>query len=225
MLTTLWKCIILAYFSKTFNKPRVNFLRVWTKKTIIWKFWQIFEIFRNFTSENCKQCIILAYFSNMLTNYAFIFCAFGRKTQIVGKFSENFEIFWSKFYRKIEFFNFFYFFENLLLKIELSEITPNFYNNFFRFWGVGEFSPPPGFALGVGGLRCSSSDPEKFSEFLKKEMKTLQVFDNLDGKFAICHNCLNSLSNISRKFEQKFRKIWEYTFVWGWGKLANLLES
>ena len=76
-----------SIFSKTFNKPCVNFLRVWTK------------------------------------------------TQIVGKFWENFEIFCWKFYRKIEFFILFYFyffifFENLLLKIELSEITPFFYNIF-----------------------------------------------------------------------------------------------
>ena len=37
--------------------------------------------------------------------------------------------------------------EILLLKIEPSEITPVFYNNFFRFGG-GEFSPrsPPGYA-------------------------------------------------------------------------------
>ena len=39
-------------------------------------------------------------------------------------------------------FLFFIFFENLLLKIELSEITPFFYNNFFGFGG-GEFPPFP----------------------------------------------------------------------------------
>ena len=40
------------------------------------------------------------------------------------------------------------FFENLLLKIEPSEITPVFYNSFFRFRG-GDFPPfPPGYALG-----------------------------------------------------------------------------
>ena len=58
------------------------------------------------------------------------------------KLLENFEIFWWKFYWKIEFF---IFFENLLLKIELSEITPFFYNNFFGFGGGGisPLSPPP----------------------------------------------------------------------------------
>ena len=86
------------------------------------------------------------------------FCAFGRKTLIVGKFWENFEIFWWKFYRKIEFFIyflflFFIFFENLLLKIELSEKRQFFYNNFFRFRGGGNFPPfPPGYAL---GMKCS----------------------------------------------------------------------
>ena len=38
--------------------------------------------------------------------------------------------------------------EKLLLKIEPSEITSFFYNNFFPFGGGGEFShrPPPGYA-------------------------------------------------------------------------------
>ena len=42
----------------------------------------------------------------------------------------------------------FIFFEKVLLKIELSEITPFFYNNFFGFgrgWGFPPF--PPGYAL------------------------------------------------------------------------------
>ena len=44
---------------------------------------------------------------------------------------------------------FYFFFENLLLKIELSEITPFFYNNFFGFGGGVEISPlsPPGYTL------------------------------------------------------------------------------
>ena len=73
------------------------------------------------------------------------FYAFGRKTQIVWKFWEHFEIFWWKLYRKIEFFifyfDFFMFFENLLLKIEPSEITPFFYNIFSVSWGVSPLSP------------------------------------------------------------------------------------
>ena len=54
----------------------------------------------------------------MLTNHALT----------VGKF-------WWKLYRKIEFL--FFLLENLLLKIEPSEITPFFYNNFFGFGGGG----------------------------------------------------------------------------------------
>ena len=41
-LRKLQKCIILAYFSKKFNKPCVNFSRVRTKNTNCW------EILRNF---------------------------------------------------------------------------------------------------------------------------------------------------------------------------------
>ena len=138
------KLLKMHYFSiffEKFNKPCVNFLRVWTKKTIYWKFW---DNFWKFSSENCLKCIVLADFSNKLTNYALIFCEFGQ-TQIVGKFWENFEIFWWTIYRKIEFFILFIFififFENLLLKIELSEITPFFYNNLFGFGGISSLSP------------------------------------------------------------------------------------
>ena len=86
------KSISLAYFSKKFNKPCINFLRVWTKNANCWEFLRKF---------------------------------------------------WN-FYRKIEFFIFIL--ENLLLKIQPSEITPFFYNNFFFFWGG--VPPPPGYAPG-----------------------------------------------------------------------------
>ena len=46
------KCIILAYFSKEFNKPFVNFLRDWTKNTILWKFWE------NFLKKIAKNVLI-----------------------------------------------------------------------------------------------------------------------------------------------------------------------
>ena len=74
-------------------------------------------------------------FFKKFKNHAFIFDAFGQKTQIVGKFSENFE-------NSIEKLHFLLYLENLLLKIEPSEITPCFYNNFFGFWR-GEFPPLP----------------------------------------------------------------------------------
>ena len=47
---------------------------------------------------------------------------------------------------------FLYFWEKLLLKIEPSEITPFFYNNFFRFGGEG-FEPPnhPAYATETSG--------------------------------------------------------------------------
>ena len=61
------------------------------------------------------------------------------KHKLLGKFWENFESFWWNFYRKIEFL--FLFFKNLLLKIELSKITPFFYKRFFGFGG-GDFPHP-----------------------------------------------------------------------------------
>ena len=57
----------------------------------------------------------------------------------------------------IEELNFFIFFENLLLKIKLSEITPVFYNNFFRFrGGGGEFPPSPWLRPWFYSIRASN---------------------------------------------------------------------
>ena len=117
--------LFMHIFQKKLTNHALIFCAFGLKRQFIGNFEKISENFEKFSSENCKKCIILAYFSNKLTNYAFILCAFRR-------------------IRKIEFFIFlflfFIFFENLLLKIELSEITPFFYNNFFGF--VGENFPP-----------------------------------------------------------------------------------
>ena len=65
-LRKLLKCIILPYFSKGFNKPCVNFSRLWTKNTNrwetlrkLWNFWWKFNrkfeflaIFGMFVTEN-----------------------------------------------------------------------------------------------------------------------------------------------------------------------------
>ena len=101
---------------------------------------RIFENLQKIPEENGKKCCIFAYFAKKFKNHAVNFCAFGRKTQLFGKFWEIFEIFWWKFNGKIEFFSIFW--ENLLLKIETSEITSFFYNNFFRFGGGGVQTPP-----------------------------------------------------------------------------------
>ena len=66
----------------------------------------------------------------------------------IRKLLGNFEKikFWMKILKKN--WIFILFFEYLLLKIEHSEITPFFYNNFFGFGG-GDFPPCPGYALGI----------------------------------------------------------------------------
>ena len=74
------------------------------------------------------------------------------KHKYLGNFEKILKLFDEISIEKL-FFLFFYFyyfnfFENLLLKIELSEITPFFNKNFFGFGGGGEFPPsPPGYAL------------------------------------------------------------------------------
>ena len=69
------KSIILAYFSTNFNKPCVNFSRVWRKNTNSW------ETLRNF-----RKIISLEYFSKNFTSHPLIFRSFGRKLHNVRKF-------------------------------------------------------------------------------------------------------------------------------------------
>ena len=79
------------------------------------------------------------------------------KQQLMGNFEKILKFFGENSIEKLTLFifYFFYFFENLLLKVEPSEITPFFYNNFFAFWG--DFPPlPPGYALTPTMLPVSS---------------------------------------------------------------------
>ena len=70
------------------------------------------------------------------------------KHKLLGNFEKILKFFNENSLEKLNFlFLFFIFFENLLLKIELSEITPFFYNNFFGFGGGGISPFPPGYAL------------------------------------------------------------------------------
>ena len=79
------------------------------------------------------------------------FACLDDKHKLLGNFEKILKFFDENSLEKLNFL-FLFFFENLLLKIELSEITPFFYNNFFGFVGGGDFPPfpHPGYALGVG---------------------------------------------------------------------------
>ena len=99
-----------------------------------------------------------------LTNNALIFLEFGRKTQIVGNFWENFEIIWWKFNKKFNFYLLFIF-QNLLQKIEPSEIPSFSYN----FSVSGDFHLPPGYAHGRDS--CIATAGVRFIE--------LSLFPNL----------------------------------------------
>ena len=132
----LWKLLKMHYFAylwTKFNKPCVNFFARLDEK------YKLLEILRNF-SKIFKKLLKMHYFCINFTIFSKPCVNFSRvwtKTQIVVKF-------W-KFYRKIDFL--FYFLENFLIKIEPSEITPFFYNNFFSFGGGYFFPLPPGYAL------------------------------------------------------------------------------
>ena len=106
-LRILQKMHYFSIFSKKFNKPCVNFLRVWTKNAKCRAILRNFRKFSKISLENFEKSIILACFSKNLTSHALLLSAFGRKLQIVGKFSETFGNFWWKFNRKFEFLSIF----------------------------------------------------------------------------------------------------------------------
>ena len=74
------------------------------------------------------------------------------KHKLLGNFEKILKFFDENSIEKLNFllFLFYYFFKNSLLKIELSEITPFFYNIFFCFGGR-EFAPSP-IALPLVGI-------------------------------------------------------------------------
>ena len=71
----------------------------------------------------------------------YFFARLDEKPKLLGNFEKILKFFDEN---SISFlFLFFIFFENLLRKIELSEITPFFYNNFFGLGGgISPLSPP-----------------------------------------------------------------------------------
>ena len=132
------------------------FLRVLTKKTIYWKFWEDYRKFWKFLFGNLLKCIILAIFSNKLTNHAFIFARLDEKHKLLGYFEKILKFIDENSVETLNFYNF-YFFENLLLKIEPSEINPIFLQQFFSNSGAGILPPPFHLATPFSGRVGNSS--------------------------------------------------------------------
>ena len=84
----LKKIATMHYFSiffKKFNKACVNFLRVWTKNTICWKFWetQFWEIIKDFWWKFYRKMEFLIIFGKFLTKNR----AFGNNAIFLQHFS------------------------------------------------------------------------------------------------------------------------------------------
>ena len=92
------------------------------------------------------------------------------------------------------------FFENLLLKIEPSEIIPFFYNNFFRFRGAGIFPFPPGYALAANYIERSE---RFFNRFI---FRILDYFSILKARVRIILNYFSKFQPWPSRRWQEFRK-------------------
>ena len=70
----------------------------------------------------------------------YFFARLDKKRKLLGNFEKILKFFDENSMEKLNFY-FIFILENLLLKIEPSEITPFFYNDFFLF--RGDFHPSP----------------------------------------------------------------------------------
>ena len=99
--------------------------------------------FRKFLKIFLRKMLKMHYYSRVFPQFN---KALGQFLRVWTKNTNCLELlrkFWNflmKILKKNWFSLFFYFFENLLLKIELSEITP-FFNNIFFLFGFGGISP------------------------------------------------------------------------------------
>ena len=126
-------CCIFAYFAKKLQNHALNF-RAFGRKTqfvgeILRKFWKFSKICKKFPKKMAKM-LYFSLFCKEISKPCGQFLRVWTKNTSVWEILRNF---WWKFNGKIEFFSIFW--EHLLLKIETSEITSLFYNNFFRFGG------------------------------------------------------------------------------------------
>ena len=69
----------------------------------------------------------------------------------------------------------------------------------------------------------------KVSKMIENQPKIFNFFEKLKGNFEIFWKFFKILSKFSRKFGEKFRKLWKYAFVGVRGrsppKLAKLLKT
>ena len=142
-----------SIFSKRLTKHALIFCAFGWKAQLIGHLEKIFERFQKISknfSRKFPKCIIVAYFSKYLTKNELILARLDEKRKLVGNFEKIFDK------NLIEKLNFYFVFilimEILLLKIEPSEITPFFYNN-FSVSGKGISPFPPGYALSASSAR------------------------------------------------------------------------
>ena len=131
LLRKLRKCIIFAYFTQNITNPALIFRAFGRKIQIVGNFDKIFsKVF-------LRKLLIMLYFCLFYTKFyepCFNFARVWTKNTNCWKiFDEILKILDEN---SIEKLTSKLFLENLMLKIEPSEITSFFYNNFFHFRGV-----------------------------------------------------------------------------------------
>ena len=143
LLRKLRKMHYFRIFFEKFHKPCTKFLRVWTKKANCWKLWEKFRSFSKFFLRKLLKVHYFGIFFKKINKPSVKFLRVWTKNancwEILRKFLINFKK--SNSIENLIFY--FYFFGNLLLKIEPSKITPFFYNIFSVSVGGGDFPLPP----------------------------------------------------------------------------------
>ena len=134
-LRKLRKMHYFSIFFKKFNKPRVNFLFVWTKNANCWKFW---EKFRKKLRKMHYFSIFFNKFNKPCVNF---FTRLDERRILLGNFEKIFD---ENFIEKLNFY--FIFIGKFVTKNRAFGNNTIFLQQFFRFLGGGGGGrgfPPP----------------------------------------------------------------------------------
>ena len=142
----------------------------------------------------------------------YFFARLDQKRKLLGNVEKILKIFDEN---SIENLNFYFIFilENLLVKLEPSEITPFFYSNFFRFRGGGGASPPPPMATPLpGGEKLRTHISHKWDwgrDLCRKFLPGLSKSESggLSSRFSLCNENLGFFWQGRRRASSELQEV------------------